>query len=135
MQRNNVYLLSRNLQKLAISIRYISVRRTMKSITANLVATVKLIRQCVQESFLRQTVMERGVENSDLWESSAEYIARGCYAFDICGIVKRSKVNAFFDTAKDVVRYHNRLAKFFTAVHDSMTYRMDIGNRLYIVNA
>ncbi len=65
--------------------------------------------------------MKRGIEDSDAWQSFAEYFARGVDAFDVGRIVKRCQINAIFDAAQDFICNQNGLLEVFAAMNDAMT--------------
>src|SRR6185369_17562954 len=135
MQRDDVCLFAGDVSNLAIAIRDVAMRRTVESITPNLVSPIELIGDRIQISSLGQRLMKRGIENRDLGQSRSEELARGLNAFYVRGVVQRRKVDAILDAAQDFVVYQNRVSESLTAVNHAMSDGMNVGDAVYAVDA
>ena len=109
-------------------------RCAVKTVAADFVAAIKLIRQRVEKRFFGQSLVKRRVENGDLRQTRAENFAGGVNASDIRRIMERRKLDAVFDAAQNFVGNQCRFGKFFAAVNDAMPDGVNVREAFYLVN-
>jgi hypothetical protein len=73
----------------------------MKSVTADAMATIELIRNRIKKRPIRQGLMKRRVKDRNLRQTTAKHIARRLNPFDVSWIVQGCEFNAVFDGAQN----------------------------------
>src|SRR5215472_4177367 len=128
MKSDHIGLRALEAAQLPIAIGDVAMGCTMKSVAPDLMAPVQLIRDRIKVGMLRQRLVKRGVEDSDLGQSCPEDVSRGADAFDISRIVQRRKIDAAFNAAHDFVVDQHRVRKLLATMHHSMTDRVNISH-------
>ena len=111
MKRDDVGLLSRQSTQRTIAESDIAVRRSVKSIAADAMAPVQVVRDGVKVSVLGNGMVERGIEHRHLRSVLAEQLARSQNALDVVGIVQRRKIDTVFNALQHFVVNQCRLGE------------------------
>ena len=128
MQRDDFGGVARPSGELTVAIRDIAMRRAMKAIASHAVPPVKLVRYGIDVRGLRQAVMERGVEHSDLWNAGSERRARRRDTAQVVRVVQRREFDQFLEAAPHVVIYARRVGEALAAVHDAVPHGFDLAD-------
>ena len=91
----------------------------MKTITPDTIFDIQLIGQAIQVRCFRQRLVKCGIKNSDLYYLRKQFQTY-FDPFQIDWIMQRSDHNTGTDRFDYFVRDHDRLCKFFAAMHDPM---------------
>src|SRR6185369_6591922 len=110
-------------------------RGAVKSVTANAMTSIQLIRQSVKERMFRQCLMKCRIEDGDLRQRSAQSRARREDALDIRRVMKRRELNAVFNAAQYFIGYQYGAGEAFATVYYAMTNSMNIGNTVDVRNS
>lgn len=98
----------------------------MKSIPPDPVSVIKLVRDRVKIRVFGQTLVKRGVKNSNLGNAFAEDLRTGSNSFDVCRIVQWCELNAVFDASNHIFRDDRRTGEPLAAVNHSVTDRLNV---------
>src|SRR5262245_35044610 len=134
MKGDDIGPLARDVPDLAIPIRDIAVRSAVKAVAPHLVTAIELIRNCVKISPFWKSLMKSSVKNRNLGKAWTKDVPCGLNTLYICRVVQRCQLDAIFDAAKHLLGYENRVSEPLTAVNDSMSNRVDIGDAMNFVN-
>src|SRR3989442_9037743 len=130
MECNQVGLIARDPENLAITIGNVAMRRSVKSVTPYPMASIELIRERVKIWVFGQSLVKRGIEYCYLRQSTTKHLTRRDNAFDIGRIVERRKVNTILYAAQHFICNQNRVCEPLAAVYNSMTNSMNIRDAL-----
>jgi hypothetical protein len=121
MQGDDVGLVRLQAEKLTVTIGDISMRRPVKSVPADSMTPIELVRESVKVGVLRESLVKSSVENGRLRQPAPEKLARREDSANVCRVVKRRQIYAVFDLVKHVVVDKHRLSEPFATVNDAMT--------------
>ena len=102
-------------EKLNALLAYEAVGCTVEAVAADAVLLIILVGESIHISIVGHCLVEACIEYGNLGNAGHDLLA-GLDARKVCGVVKRSEVNALLDSFLDLIIYKNRAAEFFTAV-------------------
>src|SRR5438132_674602 len=83
----------------------------------------------------RQSLVKRSIEDRDLRQAGAKYVARGKNSLDVQGIVQRRQIDALVYAPKHLLIDQHRMSELLAAVDYSMTDGVNIGNTSHFIDA
>ena len=108
----------------------IFVARPVEAVAADAVLLIVLLRQRIQIGLRGHGLMEGGIEyrhHRGVRHQSAARKDSG----QICRIVQRCKIGDLTDALDHVIIDERRLRELLAAVHDAVSHRTDLGQRLH----
>ncbi len=102
----------------------------MKSVPANTMLSVEMIRNGVEIGLFGQRMMEGSIEDRNLRNIFSKEIASRKNAFHIVRIVKRSQVDALLDTLEHAIIDQHRFFERLSTMDDTVSDGVDIGSAL-----
>src|SRR5690606_6027364 len=121
VERDDGGFASRNARQLAPALGHVPVRRTVETVTPNLVPAIELIGNCVQERAFGQRVVERGIENRHLRHSWPQCRTRGLYTAQVGGVVQRCELDVVFNAAQYVRVNRYGTLELLATMNDAVT--------------
>ncbi len=89
-----------------------------------------LIRDGVHERIIRHRLVERGIEDRNLWYTRQQLLA-GEDPLEVSGIVQGCQLGALFYVALDIVVNQHRLFEVFASVRYTVTYCLNLRDAFY----
>ena len=97
MQGDDVGLFARESPQGAIAQSDVAMRSSVKSVSADAVPAIEMIRNGIQVGLLRKRMMKCGIENGYLGDVFAEKFSSRQNALDVIGIVQWRQINTILD--------------------------------------
>src|SRR5882672_4565499 len=108
----------------------VAVGYAVKTIPANPVAKVEVVRNGVQIGALGQRVVKSGIEYGDLRNLRTQQFAHGANSAEIRGIVQGGQVDAILNAPHHFVVDEDGIRKSLAAMNHAMSDGVNIGRAL-----
>ena len=129
MQSDDVDVVPFFLRQLPVAVCHIPMGGAVKSVSANLVPPIELIRDCIQIRYFRHGCVKRRIKNNDLRNAGSEQLTSRLNAFQIGRVVKRRKVDTIFNPLDHIVVNNDGPCKLLAPVNHPVPDGMYVAER------